>query len=304
MPQTLAAIVRARGGDLFAGGTRALIPGPHHSPADRSISLRLTADGRVLIHSFGATTWRDVKVSLQRDGHLAADSRLTSAHHAAPARAQSWPTALSDHQRIETAQRIWTEGRPIRRTLAEAHLRLRGFTETYREDALRFGDVHLSTYSARGPKHPALLAAYTDKAGCISAVEITFLAPNGSRAPAGQVGLSRKTIGRIAPDAWIRLFPPNADRMIVAEGVFSALGARQALSLPAQAMGSASRLVRYTPDPGCEIAVAADRGTGGQAAADALVQRLRSEGVRAGIVLPPPPFEDFGEVMKAARDRH
>ena len=44
----LAAIVRALGGDLYAGGGRANVPGPGHSAADRSVSLMLS-DGRSVL---------------------------------------------------------------------------------------------------------------------------------------------------------------------------------------------------------------------------------------------------------------
>ena len=57
---TLHAIVAALGGDLYQGGLRANVPAPGHSADDRSVSL-LHADGRVIIHGFGAADWREVR---------------------------------------------------------------------------------------------------------------------------------------------------------------------------------------------------------------------------------------------------
>lgn len=61
----LAEIVRALGGDLYAGGRRASVPGPGHSRTDRSVSLALEGD-RVLIHSFAGDDGRRVRDELQR----------------------------------------------------------------------------------------------------------------------------------------------------------------------------------------------------------------------------------------------
>ena len=60
-------IVRALGGELYSGGSRASVPAPGHSPADRSVSL-LVSDGRVIIHSFGEASWQAVRDDLLRRG--------------------------------------------------------------------------------------------------------------------------------------------------------------------------------------------------------------------------------------------
>ena len=62
-----AALVRSLGGDLYAGGSRALVPGPGHGPADRSVSLLLSR-GRVVAHSFAGDDWRSVRAALVAHG--------------------------------------------------------------------------------------------------------------------------------------------------------------------------------------------------------------------------------------------
>ena len=64
---SLLPIVRALGGDLYAGGRRANIPAPGHSRADRSVSLVLSG-GRVVAHSFGGADWREVLDDLRARG--------------------------------------------------------------------------------------------------------------------------------------------------------------------------------------------------------------------------------------------
>ena len=56
---SLRPIVEALGGELYDRGRRANVPGPGHSPSDRSVSLLLQGD-RVVAHSFGAHDWRQV----------------------------------------------------------------------------------------------------------------------------------------------------------------------------------------------------------------------------------------------------
>ena len=64
-------IVDAMGGVLTEGGRRALIRGPGHGPADRSVSLLETEDGRVLIHCFSPRDdWRAVRAELADLGLL------------------------------------------------------------------------------------------------------------------------------------------------------------------------------------------------------------------------------------------
>ena len=58
---------RALGGEVYAGGRRASVPGPGHSTADRSVSLVLEGE-RVLIHSFAGDDWRRVRDELRRRG--------------------------------------------------------------------------------------------------------------------------------------------------------------------------------------------------------------------------------------------
>jgi hypothetical protein len=75
---SLAGIVRALGGDLYAAGRRANVPAPGHSPADRSVSLLLDGD-RVIVHSLGATSWQAALADLQARGLVIADGRLPGA---------------------------------------------------------------------------------------------------------------------------------------------------------------------------------------------------------------------------------
>lgn len=286
---TLKTIVERLGGDLYDGGRRASIPAPGHSAADRSVSL-LLAEGRILIHCFGAADWRVVRDQLLGLGLLDAPPTDAWANPAAPR-----PGTGSERQRLEAARRIWDQGRPLARTLSARHCRLRGIDGPLPSaDAMRHGpETPLAVYREDAASQPALLAALRDPAGELAAVEITYLAPNGHRA--ARMRLSRKLVGVVPPGSAVRLAPAAA-HMLVAEGVFTTLSACRRFDLPGWALTSAGNLRRWRAPLGVRrVTIAADRGPAGEAAAENLRQALSADGVDAVVHLPPPPFGDWNE---------
>ncbi|WP_421935477.1 DUF7146 domain-containing protein [Phenylobacterium sp.] len=290
----LAAIVRALGGDLYAGGRRANVPGPGHSAADRSVSLMLS-DGRVIAHSFAGDDWRAVLDDLFERGLVDRDGRLMGGDVASAA---SRPLGPSARARRAIARGLWAQGRPITGTLSEINLRRRGVASA--SAALRHHPgVPAAVYAARGLRRPALLAAITAPAGELTGLEVTYLAPNGERA---RMALARKTIGVRAPGAAVRLDPP-APRMLVGEGVATCLSAAARFALPAWALLSTGNLRAWRPPPGVEfVVIAADRGRDGERSALVLAAALRALGVRGTVRWPQAPFGDWNEASGAARE--
>lgn len=287
----LAAIVRALGGDLYADGGRANVPGPGHSAADRSVSLMLS-DGRVIAHSFAGDGWSAVLDDLFERGLIDRDGSLRGAGVVSAA---SGPSARA---RRAIAQGLWAEGRPFAGTLSETHLRRRGVMSA--SAALRHHPgVPAAVYAARGLRRPALLAAIMAPAGELTGVEVTYLAPNGERA---RMSLARKTIGVRAPGSAVRLDPP-APRMLVGEGVTTCLSAAARFGLRAWALLSTGNLRAWRPPPGVEfVVIAADRGRDGERSALVLAAALRDLGVRGAVRWPPAPFGDWNEAWVAIRE--
>jgi hypothetical protein len=286
---SLISIVRACGGDLYAGGRRANIPAPGHSRQDRSVSLWLQ-DGRVFVHSFGAADWREVMQDLRARGLVDAEGGLTGAPGTAPPRAPE----PSESERIEAARRLWSEARPLAGTLSERHLQRRRVERPNAGAALRHhAAVPAAIYTRRGATWPALLAAIHDPAGALTAVEVTYLDRQARRLE--RRGLGRKTIGRVRSGSAVRLDPPGSE-LLVAEGVFTTLSAAARFSLPGWALLSIRNLKAWTPPAGVRrVLIAADRGRYGEAAADVLRDRLSAAGVGVTVEIPPPPFGDWNE---------
>jgi hypothetical protein len=286
---SLAPIVRVLGGDLYAAGRRANVPGPGHSPHDRSVSLLLSGR-RVLAHSFAGDDWRDVLADLRRRGLVDDAGRLTGNGGEAVAHEVVQPRLA----RAMEARRIWGQACPIRGTAAERHLRLRGLDAAQAADLAAHPGLAAAVYADRGPRRPALLAAIRDPGGAIVGLEATYLAPNGARA---RMRLPRKTIGLCPPGSAVRL-AAAAPRMLVAEGVATTLSGSALFGLPGWALLAVRNLARWRPPPGVRfVLIAADRGRAGEAGAAALTAALAALGVASLVRPPPPPFGDWNEVL-------
>lgn len=288
----LAPIVRVLGGDLYAGGARANVPAPGHSPADRSVSLLLDGD-RVVVHGFGGADWRAVLDDLRRRGLIDRDGRLlaSSACGLAPPFRSTW-------DRRGVARALWDQGTAIRGGPAARHLHVRGIARSAPQDLRSHPGVSAAIYAGEGPRRPALLAAIREAEGEICAVEVTYLALNGERA---RMRTPRRAIGIIPPGSAVRL-DPAGPRLLVAEGVFSALSASERFAMPAWALLSTSNLRRWEPPAGVRaVLIAADRGVDGERSARLLAARLAAGGLQVAIRWPPSPAGDWNEAAPALR---
>jgi hypothetical protein len=291
---TLAAIVRALGGDLHAGGLRANVPAPGHSSQDRSVSLLLDGD-RVVIHGFGAVGWRDVRDDLRRRGLVDGEGRLLGAHVVT---AQA-PPRVPLRARVDAARRFWEAAGPLEGSPAARHLALRRAPAADALDLRCHPALPAAAYRGAGPCFPALLAAIRTAEGEISGVEVTYLTPSGGRA---RLRTPRKVLGCVPPGSAVRLAAPGR-MLLVAEGVATALSASARFGRPAWALLSTSNLRRWTPPPGvAAVLVAADRGADGERSARVLARRLRAGGWRTAVRWPPPPYGDWNEAAQPDRE--
>ena len=292
-------IVEKLGGDLWAGGVQANIPAPGHSARDRSVSLRLGRDGRLVINTFAGTDWREVMDDLRERGLI--DDGKRPAGVGGQARTSFPEPARSALERLKVARAIWADGQDATAlTLSAKHARLRHI-----ERALPGSMVlrHATAAPIRaygrhgGPVHPALLVALSDAEGAFTAVEITFLDSNARRSR--RVQLSRKIVGLVPAGSAVRIDEVQ-DELVAGEGFFSVLSGSERFQLPAWALLSTRNMRRFTPPPGLRrLVIAADRGADGEASAEVLAGRARSSGVRVWIEYPPSPFGDWNEAAGA-----
>jgi putative DNA primase/helicase len=285
---SLRQIVAILGGDLYQTGMRANVPAPGHGKADRSVSLLLDG-GRVVIHTFGAADWREVRDDLRRRGLVDPGGRLMGVAHT-PDR------PVIDHpRRRAVASALWQDGvQPVRTGVVARHLAVRGVA--WREDLddlLEHPRAPLSVYRPGRRAGRAMMSGIRSPSGDLTAVELTYLATNGQ--VASGLSVPRKTVGQVPPGSAVRLRPAAA-RMLVAEGVVTTLSAMVRFDLPGWALMSAGNLSRWhAPHHVSTVLIAGDRGEAGEIAAVRLARRLERDGVEAIVAFPPRPFGDWNE---------
>ncbi len=292
---TLHNIVAKLGGDLWAGGAQANIPAPGHSARDRSVSLRIGSDGRIIVNTFAGTDWRIVMDDLRERGLI--DRSKMPVVVGGRARTSFPDPVLSVSERVHVAEQIWSAGREATsRTLSYQHVRLRRVERRFpSSNVLRHANGAPIRAFDRGCRrsNPALLVAVSDSQGGLTAVEITFLDPNARRSR--RIALSRKTVGPIPAGSAVRLDPID-DEMAAGEGVFSTLSGSERFDLPAWALLSTSNMRRFSPPEGLRrLLIVADRGRDGELSANMLATQARRRGVKVWIEYPPLPAQDWSE---------
>ena len=284
---SLLPLARAFGGDVYAGGRRALLPAPGHSHADRSVSLWLKA-GRIVVHSFGAGDWREVLDDLRARGWIDAENRLRDGGGVAGRAGRDDAVEATRAERVAAARRLWDGGGPLASGAAAAmYLARRGVDAGLADaGALRaHAAAPAAVYRGFGPHRPALLAAVRTDLGKLTAVEVTYLDSEGRRSKSARP--PRKMVGVLPGGCAVRLARVG-EAMVVGEGVPTTLSAMRRFGLPGWALLSTSNLRRWSAPQGVRrVLIAGDRGVDGERSAGLLCARLRTAGVAAEVVLPP-----------------
>jgi putative DNA primase/helicase len=281
-------IARALGGRR-AGATW-MARCPAHADREPSLSIKDGGGGRVLVRCHAGCGQQQVIAALKSRGiWLGADRRHGAPFHRRP------PTAAKedfddDAKRTKAALRMWVATVPAEGTVVEAYLGSRGILMPV-PATLRF---HPAIRHPGGGLWPAMVALVTrGMDGIPLAIHRTFLAQDGHGKAA--VEPQKMMLGPCRGGA-VRL--GEADRRVmVAEGIETALAAMQATGRAAWAALSTSGLRTLELPAGiCDVVVTADGDGAGEAAAVDAARRWKSEGRRVRIACPPRGF-DFNDVL-------
>lgn len=286
-------IVDAMGGVLLDGGRRALIRGPGHGPADRSVSLLEGEDGRVLIHCFSPRDdWRAVRAELADLGLLDESEQHEHASTSEPV------VRLQGEQRDEDRRarvlRLWEESIGVGGTVGERYLRARAILgKLPGPDVLRFHPRMTSLEDRE--RRPALVAGLVNNNCVLEGIQVTLLTAHGAAKAA--LATPRRTIGKLMGH-YVRIDAPG-DVLIVAEGLETALSVRRALGAGAWACLSAENLAQFEPPPVIDkLVIAADHDEAGLAAAARLKSRVEKY-LACEIELPPDDHADWNDWARA-----
>jgi putative DNA primase/helicase len=262
---------------------------PAHDDRDPSLSIRNAGDGKVLVRCHAGCDQGRVIAALRSCGlwEESGHHRLT---RPAPRVAANDRPDHDDAKRTEAALAIWQSAVPADGTPVETYLRSRGLNKPP-PSSLRFHAALKHPTSGIWPAMIALVTRGTD--GAPLAIHRTFMSGDGtSKAP---IEPAKMMLGPCRGGA-VRL-GPIGDRLMVAEGIETALSAMQATGQAAWAALSASGLrALELPVEARDVVVLADGDEPGEAAAHDAARRWKRGGWRVRIARPPRGF-DFNDVL-------
>jgi hypothetical protein len=259
---------------------------PAHTERTASLKIDEGPDGKVLIHCFGGCDQQSVISVLRQRG-------LWEQHNAIPTVEQMEYRRRDDErrvaERIASVSRIWNDAQNPQGTPAEQYLHSRRLTlpPELCGSVLRYHP----TVPFEGDILPCLLAAFrsieTDKLTAIHRIRLD----QPERWPKAQ----RMMLGAVAGSA-VKL-DPAGDRLVVGEGIETALAARQLGLRPVWALGSSGGIKALLPITGVEaITILGERDNGSNLnAARECCNKWQPRSVF--LAMPPTGFKDFNDFL-------
>jgi putative DNA primase/helicase len=229
-------------------------------------------------------------------------SRWLSRHGgSAPAPAPNAGDSDDEARRIERALAIWDEAIDPRRTLVVTYLRGRALKlpDSLANKVIRFHRrCPWRDEAGRSLRVPAMVVAMrsieTDE---VTAVQRTRLSPDGKK-------IARRMLG-VAAGAAVKLDADErvTDRLIIGEGVETAMTARQIGLSPTWALGSAGAIENFPLLDGvARLAILAERDEANERAAEACATRWHDAGCEVFIIRSTR-GNDLNDALQAMRAR-
>ncbi len=294
-PPDLRTLQDRHGGDLYDGGRSLMMPGPGHSRTDRSLSLKVTPEGRLVWHSFADDPFPAIAAYIGLEADQGARLSPRDAKREQEARMRA--AAAERAHKLTFCAATWAETLHAAGSPVEAYLRGRGITGPV-PDVLRFHPAAPLGYRG-GAVYTAMVAMVTGPDDKFCGLHVTAIKPDGS----GKADLAnpRRMFGDMAGAA-VRLSDvPDSGELAVGEGLETMLAYRDLTGAAVWACLSTGGLRGFTPPTGLvRLTVAADGDEGGLAAAHALVARASRRCACA--IVAAPEGKDWNDVlMETAR---
>jgi hypothetical protein len=253
-----------------------MVPGPGHSPKDRSLKV-WDFDGEIYVYSFAGDDWRDCRAHLGLDD----DWRRT-----APARRTARPTRATTKPPTRVRDLLRTSTTPDLVPDVVAYLRSRNLWPLPPDCSLKAHPGVPYWDTSEQPvcigRYPALVAEVRDVDGELATVHVTYLEGGRKLADRKPRKLLSGTTGRVG--CAVRLMPLDGPVLAVGEGLETCLAFHKlSPGLPTWSCLSSGLLGRFQPPPGVErLVVLADRDDAGMKATD----KLAAAGIPLEIRLP------------------
>jgi Toprim domain len=288
------AAARLLGGDVV-GRDAVAVPGPGHSPKDRSLTVRLLAGDDFLVYSHASDDWQTCKDYVrQRLGLPAWQPGDGQDRRVPPSQVKEFDRATinaegerrersaNDVLRIKRACAIWDAGVDPRGTPAEPYLRSRALIldDAIAGAVLRYHpacpwrdeDTGTTIYL------PALIAAFTSiDDGAVTGIQRIALTPEGRK-------LGRRMLG-IVHRAAVKLDQAR-NPLHVGEGIETMMAARQLGLAPAWALGSAGMVAHFPVTSIGHLRICGERDEASARAVELCTRRWQAAGRQVQVVLP------------------
>lgn len=288
-------------GGVVAGRDRVLAPGPGHSRADRSMSIKVDAraPGGFVVVSFANDDWRDCKAYVCQKLGLPqwqpGDGQDRPRVATNTEVGEGW--TADEIKRINLARGTWRDGVNPTGTLAEVYLQRRRITL----DAGLAGKV--LRFHPGAPWHdedtgqiirvPALISAFRQiDDNTITAVQRTRLDSDGRK-------VDRRMLGVVAHAA-IKLGAPDDGELAVGEGIETALAAVKLGFRPAWALGSCGSISRLPVIDGIKtLTLLGEADAASAEAVKACANRWMRAGRKVMIAIPDDGYNDMADELAA-----
>lgn len=238
-------------------------------------------DGKPLYHCHAGCDQRDLFAALRGKGQCA------------PRPVASLAPVKDTAKLRDYILRLWHDSLSAPDTLVARYLASRGLIGMV-PPALRFLPNH--AHKPSGQSFPVMLAAVTDYTGRLQAVHRTYLALDGGGKAA--VAPAKMTLGAVGGFA-IHLAPAG-EKLVIAEGIETALSVQFETGIPAWAAISAGNMGKLVLPPlpfAREIIIAADNDPVGMKSAQSAARLWQRQG-RTVRIATPPEGQDFNDMLQ------
>ncbi|GAA4668471.1 DUF7146 domain-containing protein [Bartonella pachyuromydis] len=268
---------------------------PAHDDQLPSLSLANGHDGRLLLICYAGCSFREIIQALRRIGLLGTQAFVDKTYDHRLSFSKQFSADLKRvQQKAERAKAIWQQSQPIKDTLAETYLRMRGITC----DLFPYLRFHDNCPHPLGMTLPALVALV--KGAGSFAIHRTFLQANGCKADHKP---AKAMLGSVMGGA-VHLSQENPKHLVICESIETGLSLLSGLLselVNLWASLSTSGMMRVNLPPiKARLTIAMDGDDAGRKAGFTLAARAYSQGFEV-FMMQAPNSLDFNDFLYYSR---
>jgi putative DNA primase/helicase len=295
-------VAHALGGEV-RGRNEVIVPGPAHSPRDRSLSIKLdpNAPDGFLVFSHSGDCWQDCRDHVRRKLGLPDWQPGDGQNRRIPtSQTEKWDSAMTEEEanaqprawnedellRINGARRIWEEGTDPRQTLAERYLRQHRrleLTDELAGNVLRFHPAcpWRDENTGQTINVPALIAAFRSiHDDNITGIHRIRLNTDASKHDRRMLGCVKHAAVKLAPIT-------SGNTLAIGEGIETCMAAQQLGFKPAWALGSVGAISFFPVINSVkQLYLLGESGNASARAAEMCAPRWKRRGRRVQVVTP------------------